>query len=74
MEARRLPDDAGDVEFVAYDKPPKAIIAIPEDIVYPDIAKSAVGVEGTVFVKFYIDKKGNVEPNKISIIKELWPK
>ena len=63
-------DDTGDVEFVAYDKPPKAIITIQENIVYPDIAKS-MGVEGTVFVKFYIDKKGNVDPNKISIIKGI---
>ena len=63
-------DDSGDVEFVAFDKAPKAIITIQENVEYPDIAKS-MGVEGTVFVKFYIDKKGNVDPNKISIIKGI---
>ena len=63
-------DDGGDVEFVAFDKAPKAIITIQENVEYPDIAKS-MGVEGTVFVKFYIDKKGNVDPNKISIIKGI---
>ena len=63
-------DDNSDVEFVAYDKPPKAIISIQENIIYPDIAKS-MGVEGTVFVKFYIDKKGNVDPTRITIIKGI---
>tara|TARA_Y100001970_G_scaffold283910_1_gene400167 strand:+ start:1976 stop:2593 length:618 start_codon:yes stop_codon:yes gene_type:complete len=61
-------DDGGDVEFVAFDQAPRAIITIQENVEYPEIAKS-MGVEGTVFVKFYIDKKGNVDPNKISIIK-----
>ena len=64
------PDDGGDVEFVAYDKAPKPIISIQDNIVYPDIAKS-MNVEGTVFVKFYIDKKGNVDPNRITIIKGI---
>ena len=63
-------DEGGDVDFVAFDKAPKAIITIQENIEYPEIAKS-MGVEGTVFVKFYIDKKGNVDPNRISIIKGL---
>ena len=63
-------DNGGDVEFVAFDKAPKAIITIQENVEYPDIAKS-MGVEGTVFVKFYIDKKGNVDPNRISIIKGI---
>ena len=63
-------DDGGNVEFVAFDKAPKAIITIQENVEYPDIAKS-MGVEGTVFVKFYNDKKGNVDPNRISIIKGI---
>ena len=63
-------DNGGNVDFVAFDKAPKAIITIQENIEYPDIAKS-MGVEGTVFVKFYIDKKGNVDPNRISIIKGI---
>ena len=63
-------EDEGDVEFVAYDKASKAIISIQENVEYPEIAKS-MGVEGKVFVKFYIDKKGNVNPNKITIIKGI---
>ena len=63
-------DEGGDVDFVAFDKAPVAIITIQENVEYPEIAKS-MGVEGTVFVKFYIDKKGNVDPNRISIIKGL---
>jgi protein TonB len=63
-------DEGGNVDFVAFDKAPKAIITIQENVEYPEIAKS-MGVEGTVFVKFYIDKKGNVDPNRISIIKGL---
>ena len=64
------PDDSGDGEFIAFDKAPKPIISIQENIIYPDIAKS-MGIEGTVFVKFYIDKRGNVDPNRISIIKGI---
>ena len=63
-------DDGGDGEFVAFTQAPKAIISVKQNIEYPDIAKS-MGVEGTVYVKFYIDKKGNVDPNKITIIKGI---
>ena len=37
-------DDGGNVEFVAFDKAPKAIITIQENVEYTDIAKS-MGVE-----------------------------
>ena len=63
-------DEGGNVDFVAFDKAPKAIITIEENVEYPEIAKS-MGVEGVVYVKFYIDKKGNVDPTRISIIKGL---
>ena len=33
-------DDGGNVEFVAFDKAPKAIITIQENVEYPDIEKS----------------------------------
>ena len=61
-------DEGGDVDFVAFDKAPKAIITIQENIEYPLYAKNN-GIEGTIYVKFYIDKKGNVDPNQISVIK-----
>ena len=64
------PSDDDDVEFIAYDKAPKEIITIKSNIIYPDIAKS-MGVEGTVFLKFFIDKKGKVDPNRITIIKGI---
>ena len=63
-------DDGADGEFVAFTQAPKAIISVKQNIEYPDIAKS-MGVEGTVYVKFYIDKKGRVDPNKITIIKGI---
>ena len=64
------PSDDGDVEFIAYDKAPTPIVTIQSNIIYPDIAKS-MGVEGTVFLKFFIDKKGKVDPTRITIIKGI---
>ena len=62
------PQDNSGGEFVAFTQAPIAIITVKQNVIYPDIAKS-MGVEGTVYIKFYIDKKGRVDPNKISIIK-----
>jgi len=48
--------------FVAVENMPEpigGIAAIQSKIVYPEIAKRA-GVEGTVYIKAYVDKKGNV--------------
>jgi len=48
--------------FVVYDEPPEAVggvAAIARNIDYPEIAKEA-GIEGTVIVQSFIDKKGNV--------------
>ena len=59
-----------ETEFVAYDKAPTPIVTIQSNVVYPHKAKS-MGIEGTIFVKFFIDEKGNVAPNKISIIKSI---
>ena len=64
------PSDGYDGEFIAYDKAPTAIVSIKSNIIYPDIAKS-MSVEGTVFLKFFIDKKGKVDPNSIQIIKGI---
>ena len=45
------------INFVAYDTAPKPIIPIKP--IYPEQAKKN-GIEGTIFVQFFIDKKGKV--------------
>ena len=30
-----------------------------------------MGVEGKIYIKFFVDKKGKVDPNKITIIKGI---
>jgi len=64
------PGSDEDTEFVAYDKAPTPIISIEENIEYPDIAKS-MNVQGKIYIKFFVDKKGKVDPNKITIIKGI---
>ena len=59
-------EDEGNSEFVAFDQAPKPVI--PINPIYPEIAKS-MGVEGKVFVKFFVDKRGNVDPNKVTVVK-----
>ena len=49
------------VKFIPYDIPPKPII--PINPVYPEIAQVA-GIEGTIYIQFFIDKKG--------IVTEAW--
>jgi protein TonB len=64
-------DDKDSVIFIPYDEPPEAIggpAAIARNTVYPEIAKEA-GIEGTVYVQTYIDKKG--KPLKCVITKGL---
>jgi len=51
------PSSGPNVKFIPYDKPPKPIIPIKP--IYPDIAQEA-GIEGTIYIQFFIDKKGNV--------------
>ena len=46
-------------KFIAFDEPPRPIKGKEIKFTYPPQAKSA-GIEGTVTVEFYIDKKGNV--------------
>lgn len=50
------------VEFVEYDKPPRALSSI--DPVYPKDAQEA-GTEGTVIIQCYINNKGDVELVKL---------
>ena len=45
------------INYVAYDIPPKPIIPIIP--IYPDKAKKS-GIEGTIYIQYFIDKKGNV--------------
>lgn len=49
-------------KFVVYDKDPIPIIPIRP--YYPEIAKEA-GIEGTVYIEFYLDEKGSVSNVKI---------
>ena len=51
------PSEGPNVKFIPYDKAPKP--KIPIKPVYPEIAQEA-GIEGTVYIQFFIDKKGNV--------------
>ena len=51
------PSEGPNVKFIPYDKPPKPIIPISP--VYPDIAQEA-GIEGTIYIQFFIDINGNV--------------
>ena len=45
------------INYVAYDIPPKPIIPIIP--IYPDKAKKS-GIEGTIYIQYFIDYKGNV--------------
>lgn len=57
--------------FVAVEEMPEpigGIAAIQKKIIYPEIAKRA-GVEGKVYIKAYVDEKGNV--TKVEVLKGL---
>jgi len=47
------------VTFIPFDKPPKPKRGLGIRPIYPEIAQEA-GIEGTVYIQFFIDKKGNV--------------
>ena len=51
------PQDAPKFKFIPFDKAPKP--RVPVRPMYPDIAQEA-GIEGTVYIQFFIDTKGNV--------------
>ena len=51
------PSEGPNVKFIPYDKAPRAIIPIKP--IYPEIAQEA-GIEGTIYIQFFIDKKGHV--------------
>ena len=54
--------------WVAYDKAP-----VPKKTLvpkYPDFCKQA-GIEGTVIISFWVDKKGSVDPESIEILQSV---
>ena len=64
------PDEGGDSEFVAYDKAPlpKSGKSIFDYLEYPKLAIE-MKLEGKVFIKFFVDKKGKVRQNSIQMIR-----
>ena len=64
------PDDGGNSEFVAYDKAPlpKSGKSIFDFLEYPKLAME-MKLEGKVFIKFFVDKKGRVKQNSIQMIR-----
>ena len=48
-----------DIRFVPFDTPPTPKRGMGIKPIYPEIAKEA-GIEGTVYIQFFIDIKGNV--------------
>ena len=64
------PDEGGDSEFVAYDKAPlaKSGRSIFNYLEYPKLAIE-MKLEGKVFIKFFVDKKGKVRQNSIQMIR-----
>jgi len=47
------------IKFIPFDTPPKPKRGMGINPIYPEIAKEA-GIEGTVYIQFFIDEKGNV--------------
>ena len=64
------PDEGGDSEFVAYDQAPtpKSGKSIFDFLVYPKLAIE-MKLEGKVFIKFFVDKKGKVRANSVQMIR-----
>ncbi|MFA6541254.1 MAG: TonB family protein [Bacteroidota bacterium] len=62
----KLEDDGPPPDFVPVEKQPNPIPGNNPAPVYPEIARRA-GVEGTVWVKIWVDKEGN--PKKAQILK-----
>jgi protein TonB len=56
------PPEGPRVKFIPYDDPPKPLTRINPK--YPEIAQEA-GIEGTVIVQVFIDKKGRVKETSI---------
>ncbi|MEE3195756.1 MAG: energy transducer TonB [Candidatus Neomarinimicrobiota bacterium] len=61
-DAPPAPPDGPRVKFIPYDDPPQPLSSIKP--VYPEIAQEA-GIEGTVVVQVFVDKKGRVQDTLI---------
>ena len=62
-DAKRIPNDVfPKTKFIPYDDPPKALTPIRPK--YSEIAQEA-GIEGTVIVQVFVDKKGRVKETVI---------
>jgi len=60
----KIDEDAPPEDFVPYEEAPKAITQVQPS--YPEIAMKA-GMEGTVYVKIWVDKEG--KPKKATVLK-----
>ncbi len=61
------PDEGPTIRFIPYDEPPEPIggyVTIQRNVHYPEIAQEA-GIEGTVIVQAFVDKKGRVQETVI---------
>ena len=58
------PEGDGDSEFVAYDKAPTTKAGRGINPEYPKLAIE-MKLEGKVYIKFFVDKKGRVDRSKI---------
>ena len=67
-ELNALYDKDGNTKYIPYDKPPKP--KIPIRPVYPETAKEK-GIEGTVYVQFFINDKGIVNSQSIWVTKGI---
>jgi len=56
------PPEGPRVKFIPYDDPPQPLSSIRP--VYPEIAQEA-GIEGTVVVQVFVDKKGRVQDTQV---------
>ena len=65
-DAPPSPDGDGDSEFVAYDKAPTTKTGRGINPEYPKLAIE-MKLEGKVYIKFFVDKKGRVYRSKIII-------
>jgi len=61
-DAPPAPPEGPRVKFIPYDDPPQPLSSIKP--VYPEIAQEA-GIEGTVVVQVFVDKKGRVQDTLI---------
>ena len=67
-ELNALHDKDGNTKFIPYDRPPKLKKPIKPE--YPETAQER-GIEGTVYVIFFINNKGIVNSQSISVQKGI---